>query len=142
MPTNAVSVKPKKHMKHILMLEPDVILGQMLASEAKKRGFTVAWSKTAESAIHAADEKKPDLVLMELQISKHNGIEFLYEFKSYTEWMNIPVFIYTSLPPSEMAAIFKVSKQLNIKAVYHKSHCSLPQLYDSISKDSAVHATP
>lgn len=129
-------------MKHVLLVEPDVIMGQMLVDTAKQRGYSVAWSKTAESAIHSADEQKPDFVLMELQISKHNGIEFLYEFKSYTEWIDIPVFIYTSLPSVEMAAIFKVSKQLNIKAVYHKSHCTIEQLYDSISKEVATHATP
>ena len=129
-------------MKHILLVEPDVIMGQMLVSEASKRHYSIAWNKTAEAAIHSADEKKPDFVLIELQISKHNGVEFLYEFKSYTEWMNVPVFIYTSLPSVEMAAIFKVSKQLNIKAVYHKSHCTIEQLYDSISKEVSVHATP
>lgn len=129
-------------MKHVLLLEPDVVMGQLLVSGAKKRKFSVAWNKTAESAIHAADEQKPNFVLMELQIAKHNGLEFLYEFKSYTEWIAVPVFIYTSLPPTEMAAVFKVSKQLNIKAVYHKSHCTIEQLYDSIVKEVGAYATP
>ena len=132
-------------MKSMLLVEHDVVMGQMLVAEAKKRKFAVEWNKTAESAMHAADQKKPDFVLMELQIAKHNGLEFLYEFKSYTEWITIPVFIYTSLPSVEMAAIFKVSKQLNIKAVYHKSHCTIEQLYDSIVKDlkkTSAHATP
>jgi DNA-binding response OmpR family regulator len=128
-------------MKRMLLVEPDVVMGKMLVSEAKGRKLSVSWSKTAESAIHAADDKKPDFVLMELQIAKHNGLEFLYEFKSYSEWIDIPVFIYTSLPSVEMAAIFKVSKQLEIRAVYHKSHCGVEQLYDSISKEVSLYAT-
>lgn len=122
-------------MKHVLVLEPDVILGTLLKAEAIKRGYSADWKKTAEAAVHAADLKRPDVVIMELQISKHNGIEFLYEFKSYTEWLAVPIVIYTHLPSIEMASIFKVSTQLQIVAVYHKSHCSVEQLYDSIGKE-------
>ena len=32
---------------------------------------------------------KPAIVMLELQLVEHSGIEFLYEFRSYPEWQRV-----------------------------------------------------
>ena len=61
-------------MKHILLVEPDESVGNILSHylSADKK-WTVAVARNAQDAIHAADEKRPDLIILELAIPMHNG---------------------------------------------------------------------
>jgi len=58
----------------------------------------------AQAAVHAADERQPDVVVIELQLPAHNGVEFLHEFRSYPEWQWIPVVVNTVLHPARVQA--------------------------------------
>ncbi|MBP9852592.1 MAG: Response regulator transcription factor [Patescibacteria group bacterium] len=80
---------------NILLIEPDAILADMYGKALGVVG-TVAWAPTAERAIQLADAKSPDVVVLEPRLARHNGVEFLYEFKSYPEWQSVPVLIHTS----------------------------------------------
>ena len=111
----------------VLLLEPDVILARAYARALRKRGAAVESVRTAQAAIAAADTKTPDVIVVELQIPMHNGVEFLYECKSYAEWLNIPVVIHTVLAAEELAVVREVSEQLGVRAVLHKAHTSIDE---------------
>lgn len=77
---------------HILLVQPDAILGETYRKALQACG-TVAWARSAEQAIQLADDHAPDIVVLELKLPRHNGVEFLYEFKSYPEWRDVPVVV-------------------------------------------------
>lgn len=112
----------------VLLLEPDKILGRSYATALEAAGCVVDWATTAEGAVRLADIHTPNIAVVELQIAQHNGVEFLYEFKSYSEWMDVPVVIHTVLRPEEIVRIADLPKGLGIVATLHKSHTSLTQL--------------
>ena len=89
---------------HILLIEPDKLLGQTYSQMLQQAGHALSTVATAQQAIFAADEHRPDLVLLELQLVSHSGIEFLYEFRSYPDWQSIPVMIVSHVPPGEFTA--------------------------------------
>ena len=66
--------------------------------------------------------------MLELQIARHNGIEFLYEFVSYPEWQSIPVVILTVLPISEVKKMTVLRDQLSVVKVLSKTHTDLKNL--------------
>lgn len=111
----------------VLLLEPDSILARVYAQALSRRGVTVDSVRTAEAAIAAADAKTPDVIVVELQVPMHNGVEFLYECKSYAEWLDIPVVIHTVLVAEELAVVREVSEQLGVVAVLHKAHTSVDE---------------
>ena len=88
-------------MAHILIIEPDRILARAYMGALEATGHTVQISTTAQGGIQEADEQRPDVVLLELQLVAHSGIEFLYEFRSYADWQDIPVVIVSNVPPAE-----------------------------------------
>jgi len=88
-------------MSHILLIEPDRILAETYAQALNSEGHTVTPCSGAQLAILAADHHKPDLVILELQLIEHSGIEFLYEFRSYSDWRDIPAIIHSFVPSSE-----------------------------------------
>lgn len=107
--------------RRILIIEPDGLLGSLYGGALEDGGHAVAYAKTAQQAIAAADETVPDLVVLELQMARHNGIEFLYEFKSYTEWQGVPVIVLSTLSPRELAQYGAILEQLQVAEVLKKS---------------------
>lgn len=119
---------------HILLLEPDAILGRCYFSILAQRGYKVSWFQSADSAISSLEQKLPDLVITELQLPKHNGVEFLYEFRSYQDLSNIPVMILTHVPPLFKAFSASQWQQLGISAYHYKPLTKLVDLTRSIDR--------
>lgn len=108
-------------MAHIIIIEPDRILANIVKRGLEIENHSVVMCASAQAAIFAADEDKPDLVIAELQLIGHSGIEFLYEFRSYPEWQHIPVIIHTVVPPSEFCDSWTVlSGQLHASSYFYK----------------------
>jgi len=125
-------------MKHVLFVEPDDIVASVYGDALKQRGYGVAYAKSAQQAVAEADKQLPDVVVLELQIARHNGVEFLYEFKSYTEWQNVPIVILTSLPARELAKYSALTEKLQVVATLRKSETTAALLVREV--DSVVQA--
>jgi DNA-binding response OmpR family regulator len=120
-------------MAHILLIEPDVVLARTYAAAMTEAGHEVQRVTTAQAAINAADTVSPDVVLLEFQLVSHSGIEFLYEFRSYTEWQMVPVIILSNVPLAEFAASKELLRlQLGVQVYHYKPHTSLAKLLQSI----------
>jgi DNA-binding response OmpR family regulator len=91
-------------MSRIILLEPDRILAEVYRQMLTVEGHDVIPCASAQAAIMAADDAKPDLIILELQLIEHSGIEFLYEFRSYPDWARVPVLIQSHVPAGEFAA--------------------------------------
>jgi DNA-binding response OmpR family regulator len=117
----------------ILLIEPDIRLAGLYRRALEQAEHNVSWARQAQSAVHAADDKKPDLVLLELQLSAHNGIEFLYEFRSYTEWKDIPVILLTMVTPDAILITKSQMESLGIVDILYKPATNLAQLVAAVS---------
>lgn len=88
-------------MAQVLLIEPDKILARSYVSGLEADGHIVHWCQKSETAIHAMDEHTIDLIIVELQLAEHNGVEFLHELRSYPEWDHIPVLLHSMLPKKQ-----------------------------------------
>lgn len=120
-------------MSHIVLLEPDRILAQTYQRACQAAGHSLVPCASAQAAILAADQQRPDVIIMELQLVAHSGIEFLYEFRSYSEWQDIPVLIHSFVPPAEFSANWQLFKtQLGVTRYLYKPHTSLRNLLGAV----------
>ncbi|HSW99018.1 MAG TPA: response regulator [Candidatus Saccharimonadales bacterium] len=114
---------------HVLLLEPNTLLAQTYATMLGAAGYSVAHAATAQSAIDAADQQQPDVVILELQLAAHSGVEFLHEFRSYPEWRQVPAVVQSALPPATLtAAQESLRRDLGVHAVLYKPRTTLQQL--------------
>jgi len=114
---------------HILLVEPDKLLARSECQALEQAGHSVMVAATAQVAIQAADERRPDIVLLELQLVSHSGIEFLYEFRSYSDWQSIPVVALTQVPPAEFSGSAELLKhELGVVAYHYKPRTSLTKI--------------
>jgi DNA-binding response OmpR family regulator len=127
-------------MARLLVLEPDVRLAALYAEMLRSRQHQVATAVTAQDAILAADAVTPDLVLLELQLTAHSGIEFLYELRSYPDWRRVPVIIISNVPPAEFANSRQLLHgRLGVVAYHYKPRTSLQVLLHAV--DNALRTT-
>jgi CheY-like chemotaxis protein len=130
-------------MAHILLIEPDRILADVCRLGLESCGHRVVMCASAQSAIFAADTQQPDLVILELQLIEHSGIEFLYEFRSYPEWQNIPVLIHSNVPSQEFASSLQTLKaQLGVEEYQYKPTTSLRTLLQTVNQQLNVQPLP
>lgn len=115
-------------MAHILLLEPDRVLASTYQKALHSAGYKVSVVSSAQAAIHAIDKKRPDLVISELQLADHNGVEFLYELRSYPEWQTIPVIVLSAVPEGEAGMNKQLQTKLGISQYCYKPTTSLQKL--------------
>lgn len=122
-------------MPQILLIEPDHILANLYSQGLESAGHTVVKAVSAQSAIHAADKIKPDVVILELQLIDHSGIEFMYEFRSYPEWREIPVLVLSGIPPTEFSGSHDLLiNELGVQSYHYKPQTSISDLMAVVDK--------
>lgn len=120
-------------MAHVLLIEPNPILATTYRQALQHAGHTVAYALTAQRAIQEADARTPDVVVLELQLPVHGGVEFLHEFRSYYEWQHIPAILHTFTTLSSSAPVQEaMATDLGVCKVLYKPQTSLQQLIRAV----------
>ena len=118
---------------HIILLEPDTVLAKLLTTALHSAGHHVRLAVTAQDAILLADAEMPELIIMEIQLVSHSGIEFLYELRSYGEWQHIPVIAHSYIPPGEFSESWQLlHDELGVTRYLYKPRTSLQQLLRAV----------
>jgi CheY-like chemotaxis protein len=121
-------------MANVLLIEPDEVLAAAYMRALEHVGHIVEYAASGQEAVDAADEQMPDVVVLELQLMTHGGIEFLHEFRSYDEWKHIPIVINTLVPPATLAKSRSVLEQeYGVTACLYKPQTSLQQFIRAVN---------
>ena len=116
-------------MANVLLIEPDALIAATYKSVLEHAGYIVDRRATAQSAVTQADAVRPDIVILELQLVRHNGLEFLYEFRSYADWRAIPVVILSNVPVSAFNDSWNVlARGIGVSIYLYKPRTSLKRL--------------
>lgn len=121
-------------MSNVLLVEPDKILANAYERALRAAGHRVRRAITAEQAVQLADDTKPDAVIVSLELARHNGVEFLYEFRSYSEWHDIPAIVLTNLPSTELLDDTVLRKQLGVQSVLIRSQTHVDDLVRALHR--------
>jgi DNA-binding response OmpR family regulator len=120
-------------MKKILLVEPDRVLGNIYLRSliiAKNECLLVT---NAEDAIHAIDSFKPDVIILEIQLVEHSGIELIYEIRSYREFKNIRLIILSGVNNDSFNTNRRLFRdELGVDKYFYKPHTQLIELNNYI----------
>lgn len=122
----------------VLVVEPDKILGEAVKTTLEAFGFVVVWRRSAQKALDTLDDELPDLIILELQLGLHNGVEFLHEIATYPEWQHIPVIIHTINSKAQDEIFADSLEQLNVKAVLYKPKTTTVQLVNTVKQFAKI----
>lgn len=119
---------------HVLLVEPDSVLAKAYADALRGWGWLVSRAVSAQQAVSAADDRRPDVVVLALSMARHNGVEFLYEFKSYTEWRDVPVIVLVSSLNHDVVGLDTLRHDLGVREVLVRSQTTLQELCEAVAR--------
>jgi len=118
---------------HILLIEPDTLLGSAYVRAAAADGHSIDHATSSQHAVTLADNTRPHIVVMELQLPGQNGIAFLQEFRSYSEWAHVPVIFHTYVMPHGRGDVKEIlHREYGVVDWLYKPSTTLQQLLQSI----------
>lgn len=82
--------------KRILIVddEPNIVVS--LEFLMKREGFEVAVATDGEAALKSVEEKKPDLVLLDIMLPKKNGFEVCQTIRANPDWQGVKIVMLTA----------------------------------------------
>jgi len=81
---------------HILVVEDEDALATLLHYNLEREGYHVALAGDGEEALIQADERAPDLVLLDWMLPKVSGIEVCRRLRSRPATRNVPIIMLTA----------------------------------------------
>ena len=117
--------------KKILVIEDDASLGTALCDRFQESGFEALLSVDGETGLRMAEDKKPDLILLDIILPRKNGFQFMEEIKQKTELASIPIVALTNLESS-----FDIEHALSLgaRAYLVKTNYSLSEVVRKIQQ--------
>ena len=82
--------------RNILVVEDNDRSRRLLRILLRSRGYNVMEAATGDEAMNCLKEQKPDLILMDIQLPKVDGLGLTREIKSDVETRNIPIIAVTA----------------------------------------------
>ena len=120
--------------KEVLLIESDTKLAAIYKEFLEKEGYSVRTAADAQEAIHSVDEHHPDVVILEVQLPDHNGVEFLYELRSYADWHNLPVIIHSMIPVERFKVAEENWRDYGVHAYLYKPTSKLTDISKAIQE--------
>lgn len=78
---------------NVLIIEGEPWLGEHFERTLGKDGFVVRSVSNAYGAMDMINERLPDVIVMNLQLSGAGGLNLLHELQSYTDTGKVPVIV-------------------------------------------------
>ena len=121
-------------MAKLLLIEADALQAASAVKLLQKAGHSVDWQVDPQEALDRADEHLPELIIMDIMLAGHSGVEFLYEFRSYPDWHQIPVVIFCSLSAEELKEALSGFEHLKLEAYHYKPSTTLAELAATVER--------
>jgi two-component system cell cycle response regulator DivK len=109
-------------MSTVLIVEDNEKNMKLARDVLSAKGYQVLEAVTGEEGVRMAIERKPDLVLMDIQLPGINGIEALKQLRADPALARVPVIAFTaSVTPTDRSQISAagfdafLSKPINLK---------------------------
>jgi len=119
----------------VLIVQPDTALQNPYSGCLQAAGHDVAVASGAQQAIAALENKTPRIIVSELQLHAHSGVEFLHELRSYSEWQHIPVILNTFVAKNDLAVFDKAFEYLGVVGHIYKPQASLKSLVGMVGQN-------
>ena len=118
-------------MNSILLIEDDPFLVDIYTTKLKEAGFEVDVAGNGEVGLKNLEEKRPDLVLLDIVLPHFDGWEVLKKIKETDALKGIPVVVLSNLGQDT-----EVQKGLDLGAAKYlvKAHYTPSEVAQEVSK--------
>lgn len=123
-------------MTKIAIIEDDATINQMYRMKFEATGFDVQLASDGERGVALAESFRPDLILLDMQMPRKDGLQTLREIRD-SEWgKEIPVIILTNMGEEESP---KELRELGIESYILKAELTPSQVVERVKETLELH---
>ncbi len=117
--------------KKILVVEDDRFLRELITQKLAREGYDVSEAVDGEDGVKKAEEKKPDVILMDLILPGIDGFEAITKIKEKPNFEKTPIIILSNLGQRD-----DIERGLKLGAVDFlvKAHFTPGEIIEKIEK--------
>jgi len=118
-------------MKNILFIEDEAVMQKAVSEFLAVKGYNVISALDGELGVQIAQEKLPDLILLDIILPKKSGFDVLKDLKGSEKTKSIPVIVLTNL--SQIGDVSKMM-EMGITTYLVKSDQSLQDIANVVGQ--------
>ena len=99
-------------MKRIVVVDDQPILGTIYRTKFTAEGFQVDVASDGEQALELIGRTNPDLVLLDLNLPKINGMEVLKRLRAQSSFLTLPVIVFSANARSGITELLALQKKV------------------------------
>ncbi len=117
--------------KKILVVEDDRFLRELITQKLAREGYDVSEAVDGEDGVKKAEEKNPDVILMDLILPGIDGFEAITKIKEKPDFESTPIIILSNLGQRD-----DIERGLKLGAVDFlvKAHFTPGEIIEKIEK--------
>lgn len=120
----------------VLLVEDDYDLSDMYVAALTASGHKVSVVHNAQAALDFLENNKVNLLVLDLLLPGHNGLNVLHELRTYDDWRLLPVIILSNLNREETGISVAHLHELGVTSYLVKSQTKPHMLVQAVAKIS------
>jgi CheY-like chemotaxis protein len=117
--------------KHLLVVEDDPDMRNLLRQTLEKEGCYVVETEDGAAALESLKTHKPDLILLDLQMPRMDGLTFAHEIRTHEDWRTIPIVVITA---KDLSAEERLKLKGYVQRIVEKGRYTRDELMAEIRK--------
>jgi response regulator of citrate/malate metabolism len=124
----------------LLLVEDDAWLAELYQTVlSSSKTCEVLHATTADAALDLLDQNSDvDLIILDMFLPEHNGIEFLHELASYTDTNTVPVIVLSSVYEHDFKMTEERWKHYGVVKYLYKPETKPKDLVAEVKKQLSV----
>ncbi|MBP9738297.1 response regulator [Candidatus Saccharibacteria bacterium] len=119
----------------IIFIEDDPWLSELYGTALRRiNNLQVFTANSADTALDTLNTQKVDLIVLDMFLGAHNGIEFLHEIASYEDTRHTPVVILSAVHEHDFGMTAQRWKQYNVVKYLYKPSTKPELLVAAVTK--------
>ena len=115
-------------MHKILLVDQDTSFRMVYAGLLQAQNYTVTEAAHSRQALEALAVEKFDAIITEILLPGKNGLKLIQSIRLNPDWLELPIFILTTLEPIDAHLPASLVSALGIKAYLVKQQTSPAQM--------------
>jgi DNA-binding response OmpR family regulator len=114
--------------KHVLLIHEDRLLGNMFRERLENDGYSVQSVRTGEAGLHAASQRRPDLIVLDSVTPSPEPAEIIAAFRGQDATSALPIIVL----PTSRPQIAETIEHAGATKVLRRSINPMAELIDTI----------
>ncbi len=115
----------------VMLIEDDKVTREMVAGMLQNHGLRMFKCEDGRIALEHMEDRRPDLILLDLNMPEMDGYEFLARLRQTEEWRSIPVIVLTG---NELSASERLRLEGQVAEIFYKPNYAPERLIYEVRK--------